>query len=195
MYQWHDPVGAAGQTAGTFVFLMFLHYNSIQCEVIISPPFPVTTHFYGDGRRAFILVASMERSGWPWANSKYVCIAVLDCIRVKTGRSSKCEVIISHSCFLSKYTSMAMVGVHLSWSVESMERYRWAWTNRKYVCVVVPDFKVYSGSIQCEVIISPSCSNTIILQWRWSVRVHLGCMNGTISLALDEQAVRLYSCT
>ena len=50
----------------------------MQCEVIVSRSFPVTTHFYDDGLRAFILVDSMQPFRLPLMNRKYVCIPALD---------------------------------------------------------------------------------------------------------------------
>ena len=49
-------------------------------------------------------------------------------------RSIQCKVIISHS-FPALHT-MVLIGVHLYW-VTSMERSRWSWTNRAYVCIPV----------------------------------------------------------
>ena len=54
--------------------------------------------------------------------------------------------------------------------------------------------RFYSSSIQCEVIISPSSPVTIYFDGDGRSSFYLDWIDGTISLDLDEQTVRLYSC-
>ena len=116
-----------------------------------------------------MLVESMKRSGWPWTPSLYVCIPVY-LSRCNSG-SMLCEVIISPLCPMSKYATMAMVGVRFVRTfilVESMAQSGWPWTNRKYVCM---SGAVLLGLIQCHILILIRCHD--ILQWRSPVLIML----------------------
>ena len=88
-----------------------------------------------------------------------------------------------------------MVGVRVSW-LQSMERFHWPWTSSWYVCIPA------CLTLVMRLRLDPVWSHNDItrtqyhdtLKWRSLACIYLGCIDGTISLALDEQAVRLYCC-
>ena len=81
-HRWHDPVGP-GRIGRTFVFLkLFCGFDPADWGHNLTLIL-FTIYFDGDGWRAFILVASMARSRWPWTNRTYVCIAVCLAFKVQ----------------------------------------------------------------------------------------------------------------
>ena len=124
-----------------------------------------------------MLVASMARSRWPWTNSAYVCICLYFCVLEFLGviRIRYSVRPWSDPHFVSQYTTMAMVGVRLSWL------YRW----HDLVCPGRTDctsvffcaWLLRRGSMQCGFIISPWCLCHNIFWWQWPACVYLGCDN------------------
>ena len=118
----------------------------------------------GDGDFAFILVESMERSGWSRTNRPYVCIPVL---WFGYCGSIQCKVLTSSlfpvNIYYNGYDRRAPIIL-----VQSMQRYRWLfWFNlcndivgpgrtaRTFACLCcVRRWSCHSGSVQYAATIS-----------------------------------------
>ena len=101
------------------------------------------------------VAASMQRSLALDEQQVCLCSSVIDVedgIRVQS---------LSHANFFLEITTIAMVGARFI-LVASMERFRWLWTNRPYVCIAVClTLSCYWGSAYSGVILSHSFAGDI----------------------------------
>ena len=110
--------------------------------------------------RWWVCVKLMGWSRWPWTKRWYVCIPVLDFGAIWVWFSVRPS---SHP------HSISICATWRSWMcVELMEQFRWPWTKRWYVCILVFDVGRVSGVQSPDTItLSFPCQN--VLQWRRSV--------------------------
>ena len=127
------------------------------------------------------------RSCWPWTSSLYVLYLSACSNSCFHWVPTHCEVIISPSFHVQNI---------LSWRWSVCRRYvggaiSLPWAIRLYVCFLVRDLRVVFPVWHHNLTVIP-CQN--VLHRRWLLYFYLGCIDGTVSLTLDKQNVRLYSC-
>ena len=198
MIQWNDFV-VPGRPACTSVFLclaffVWLCYSGlIHCESIIALAFRCQ-HVLQWGRRMFMLVASMARSRWNCTHRRYVCIFVLGFVVVLLGF----DAVWGHiSTFIPlSYTTMTTIGARLSRLHQSNDPIGAGRTGSTSIFLCLTEklsLAFDSDSVWGHnLTFIPGQNN--ICWWRWSACIYFVLIDGTISLTLDEQEVRFYSC-
>ena len=172
LHRWTELVGP-GRTARTFVFLcarLWRFYSgSIRCEVIISLSFPVPMPMVGVG-------CIDEQFRWPWTNRSYVCIPACLTLKVWFGFDT---VWGRNPTFISCSNGDGRCLIILVASMNDLVAS--GRTDGTLVFLRVWLWRFYSGSIQCEVIISFSFPVTIYNNGdRWCLIILLASMNDLV---------------